>query len=442
MEKANAYKTSRGERLSYSSYFVGQNIIFMFVLQFLTIFYTDVIGLSAAAVGTLFLVARMWDAINDPILGAIVDKVHFKKGKFKPWINGVIFLMPIATIALFFNVGNGGTTSLVYAYITYILWGMIYTISDVPIFALATVMTDNMDERVKIISGGRLAAGIASMIAAVVAAPLIETLGWTSTVIGLMVISLITMIPIRFKVRERIVFERKETTTLKDMFRSVFKNKYLLIFFTAYIVMGSMNTSQIAAGYFARYALGNFGLMGLLSLAGMLPMLFIPILLPPLVRKFGKKKIYIGAATLAVVTSVAQYFIGYDSIGLLLLLNLIKGIGYITPPLMMGLFTTDCVEYGAFTTGVRNEGITFSVQTFSTKMGTALAAFIGTSFLTFYGYQPNVQQTSRTLEGLWKMSTLYPALGLVIAIIIIGLFYKLKESDVQHMISEMKTKAS
>ena len=192
------FRTSKRERLSYGSYFLGQNIIFMIVLQFLMIFYTDVIGLGAAAVGIMFGIARLWDAINDPLLGIIVDKSNPKKGKFKPWVNAVIPLMPLATIFLFINPKLGDSGNLIYAYVTYIIWGMIYTVSDVPIFALATVMTDKVDERVTLITFGRIATMIAAILGMVLFMPIVTATNWTVGIVIMMTMAFLTMIPIRF----------------------------------------------------------------------------------------------------------------------------------------------------------------------------------------------------------------------------------------------------
>lgn len=438
MNKKNGFRTSRIERVSYGGYFVGQNIIFIFSLQFLTIFYTDVIGLAPAAIGTLFLIARIWDAINDPILGGIVDRCNFKSGKFKPWINAVAFLMPIATIATFYNIGGNPTTNLIYAYITYISWGMIYTISDVPIFALATAMTDNINERVSIISIGRLAAGIAAMVTSVLATPVIARLGWTNSTIILMVIAFLTMLPIRFYARERVVYERKEAVTLGSMIQAVTRNKYLMIFYLAFIIIICLNTSSTVGTFFATYNLGNFELFSAVSISGMLPMLIIPALLPVLVRRFGKKKIFMYTAGFGTVVCLIQYIVGYDNFTLFLVINFIKGFALYTPMMMMGLFSADCAEYGAYVTGKRNEGVTFSVQTFSVKLGSAFAGFSATVLLGGFGYVPKIEQTERTLNGIWHMMTTIPAIGMLIGAIIVGVFYKLKESDVERMINEMK----
>ena len=153
------FKTSAPERASYAFFFLGQNIIFMLALMFLNLFYTDVLGISAAAVGVLFLepTARTWDAVNDPILGTIVDRCDFKDGKFIPWIKAVNILLPVMTLLLFINPSLGSEGNLVYAYVTYIVWGMVYTLCDVPIFALSTAMTDKPLERVVILTWGRIA---------------------------------------------------------------------------------------------------------------------------------------------------------------------------------------------------------------------------------------------------------------------------------------------
>jgi len=435
------FLTSRPERLSYAGYFVGQNIAFMFVLSFLTLFYTDVVGLSTGAVATLFLVARVWDAINDPILGAIVDRTTPKKGKFKPWISATIIAMPVATILVFWNIKGSGTVNLTYAYITYIIWGMIYTISDVPIFALATSMTDRVDERVTLISWGRLAAGLAGMIAAALGAPLVANMGFSTTIIVLMIIALLTMAPIHFLAKERVLHPQKDKVTLKSMINAVIKNKYLMIFYLSFIVIGGSNFAMTSGPYFAKWNLGNLELQGVLMITMIIPMLLLPMILPLLIRKFGKKKLYIYALSFGIIVAVIQFITGYDNLPLFLLLNVFKGAGAFLPMLMMGMFSADCAEYGAYITGKRNEGITFSIQTFSSKLSTAIAGSLGVALLGFFGYDGMAAtQTEQALNGIWLQTTLFPIIGMFLGLIIFALFYKLDEKQVQNMIIQMEGK--
>ncbi len=435
------YLTSKKERLSYGGWFIGQNIIYMLVTSYLAIFLTDEVGIVEGVVATLFLVARIWDAVNDPMLGGIVDKVNPKKGKFKPWIDAVTIFIPLVTIALFWKFDGSGSFTIVYAYIAYIVWGMLYTISDVPIFALATTMTDIPDERVKIMSIGRLAAAIASISVGLVAPQFIANLGYTTTVIILMSISLIMMMPLRFFVKERILYKRSSMVTLKSMFHAIFSNKYLLIFYGGYLAITATLTSMTIAPYFAKWNLGDLATQTTIMATMALPMFLVPILTPWLVKTFGKRKLLIYGLGSSIILSVLQYFLGYENFLLFLVINGLKSIGLFMPMLMMGIFSADCVEYGAYTTGERNEGIIFSVQTFSTKLGGAIASALSLFVIRAYGYSGiAVNQTEQALKGIWITISLIPTIGLVLAFLIFGLFYKLSERDVERMVNEMKEK--
>ncbi len=163
----HVYQTSRAERLSYGGFFLGQNIIYVIQLQFLIYFYTEHVGLTLGSTTLMLLIARLWDAFNDPIMGAIVDKCNFKSGKYLPWLRFSTYAIPLSLFFVFININSTYSIKLAFAYITYIAWGMLYTVSDAPIFSLATVMTSDIYERDKLISYGRLAAALAAISSAV-----------------------------------------------------------------------------------------------------------------------------------------------------------------------------------------------------------------------------------------------------------------------------------
>ena len=427
------FVTNRLERLAYGGYFMGQNLIYFLVYQFLMLFYTDVVGITAGAVGTMFLIARIFDAVNDPIMGIIVDKTNLEGGKFIPWIKLVIFLMPLTTVILFIKVGGGGINSLIYAYITYLIWGIIYTISDVPIFALATVMTHNSNERVTLISIGRIGAGLGSVIISLFFMTLLSKIAWTGTVLLLATLALLSMLPLRYLGRERYVYQQKEVLSLKKIFSFVLNNKYLLIFYGAIIMASLTNTSTVSINYFAIYNLGNESYISTLTIANMIPMLLVPFVLPPLIKRYGKKKIFIMAFIVAILSSLVFYLIGYSNIVWVHLFTTIKGIAQV-PTFMIGLFTVDCIEYGTYTTNERAEGISFSLQTFTAKLSAAVAGAISGFVLERVGYEAGVIQTPQTLNGIWNMYVLYPIFGAVIAIIIMWRYYDLTETQVDDMI--------
>lgn len=436
MSKPVSELTTKGERISYAAYFLGQNIFYTIITTYLMLYYTDYFGISAVAVGTLFFIARIWDAINDPIMGAIVDKAKFKGGKFKPWVNLGIFSMPISTVLIFIQFDGPMHTKILYAYLTYILWDILYTMSDVPIYALSTVISKDINDRVKVIALGRVMAFIGTLLATVVTIPVVQELGWTPGIILLCAIGMITMIPVKFKTHERIQDTSSSSPSFKELASFLLHNKYLLIFNCALIICSLTNTLMPSLSYFVKYNLGDEKLISLVTLVAMLPSLIIPIIMPKLVRSFGKKKILLTSIIFFIITSVISYFIGYDNLIAVLIITALRGLGFSVPSILTGMFTVDCVEYGAYKSGRRTEGISFSAQTFTAKITSALQGATGSFLLVYYGYKANSIQSVQTMDGIFKMFTIIPVIGFVLMFIIILFFYKLKESDVEAMMSK------
>lgn len=432
--------TSRRERISYATYFAGQNIIFIFVFMFLMQFFTEEVGLAPAAVGILFLIARVWDAVNDPILGAIVDKSNLKGGKYKPWITMVVVAMPITTVLLFININAGPSMNLVYAYITYIVWGMIYTISDAPVFALATAMTDKQKERTKLISFGRIGASIAGLVIAVVAIPIKMAIGWTPTAILLSVAALLTMIPIKLFTKERIKVNTGKTITVKKLFGTIFRNKYLIIFFGAFILAQFSNTLSVV-NYLAIYNLQNEGIMSIFFFMMFIPMLLCAFFMVPLVGRFGKKKIILAGIAIFVISSILMYFIGYSNLIVFIILVFIRSMGHALSMIFVALITADCVEYGTWKTKERAAGVAFSIQTFTTKLTTAISGGVTGILLSVIGFQSGQIQTPETINGIFHLYSWVPAVGYIIMFFIILFKYDLTEDKVKIMIEENKVLA-
>ncbi len=436
MKKPVSEQVTRAERYSYAGYFLGQNIFYTLISQFLMLYYTDALGITTVAVGTLFFIARIWDAVNDPVMGVLVDKARLKGGKFKPWVNIGVFSMPISTALVFIRFDGPMETKILYAYLTYILWDMLYTMSDVPIYALSTVMTKDVNERVKIISAGRITAFLGTLIASVATIPVVQKLGWTPGVIFLCFIGMLTMLPVKFKTYERVKDHSVSTPSIKSLFTFLFSNKYILIFNAALIVCSITNTLMPSLNYFVKYNLGSESLIPVVTLAAMLPSLLIPVILPGFVKRFGKKPIFLASVALFITVSILSYFIGYKSIAAVLVLTGLRGIGYSIPVILTGMFTVDCVEYGAYKSGHRLEGITFSAQTFTAKLTSAISGAVSSFLLAYYGYQANEVQSEKALEGIFRMFTLFPVFGYILMFLIILFFYKLKESDVEEMMAK------
>lgn len=440
VEGKNTFITSKGERAGYYSYFIGQNLIYILVSSFLSVYYVQKLGIPAGVVGTILLVARVWDAINDPMLSVIVEKSKLKGGKFKPWINAVAILVPIATILLFsftnFLVDANLTVKVIFASVTYIAWGMLYTISDAPAFALATVMTPNLEERNSIISLSKTFAFVGIVFAMIAAMPIVNGTSWFIAGIFFSVIAFVLMLQVR-RCKERVV-STQQSPTLSDILKAIFSNRYLVIFVITIVFSMGFNFGQSLSALIAADVFGDSNLTGIMMMATMFPMLFVAPFTPKLIQKFGKLNLYKFYLITTIVFSLVIYFIGYSNFTIFLVLSVIRsiltGYGMIIPT----LFFADCVEYYYYSTGKRFEAATFSAQTFSNKAMGAIGGAGGMWLIALFGYVEStggeaVVQSQRTIDGMWAVNNLGPAVGAAISLFVFWKFYDLSEKKLAEM---------
>ncbi|MDF2485117.1 MAG: galactose permease [Herbinix sp.] len=434
MEK-KALQTSKMERMSYTGFFLGQNIIYVLPFQFLTYFYLEFVGLTLADTAVLLLLAKVWDAVNDPIMGAIVDKCNLKKGKFLPWLKVATYILPLSLFLMFINIEGPYLLKLIYAYITYLIFDMVYTISDSPLFSLSTVMTSNTYERDTLMAYGRLAAAVAAITSAVFIS-IKANVGWTWAIGIYCLISYIVMFPLQFTAKERVTYHNSEDITLLKIFRYLFRNKYLLIYFIGFLGIEITNTLQIIAVFFANSNLGDESMLTVIMAVVIVPVILTAPLLPMLIKRFGKKKLTVYCSIIAIVLSIVQYFAGYENMIIFLVIAAVR-ITFMQIPLMLyGMFTADCIEYGAYLTGERTASMAFSLQTFMTKLGGALANTLCVVLLAFFGYVEKAQQqVTSALEGIWIIFSIVPCFGYVVMLIIMSI-YKLDEKEVARMMEE------
>ncbi len=434
------YATSAFERFSYGGFFFGQNIIYILQLQYFSDFLINTAGFSAGTVMALLAVSRVWDAVNDPIMGAVIDKVQFKKGKFLPWVSISTFLIPFFLLMMFVNPNSVfGTAApmwlrLGFSFLALLLWDFSYTLSDAPLFSLATAMTPHIYERDKLMSHGRLAAAIAAICSAGYAM-MLEPFGVFGTVAIYCGISLLFMLPVNFAAKER-VFHKPNDIGFLDIFKYLLSNRPLLVYYIGYFAISATNTLQSFAIYFARGNLGDEGLTTPIMAVSVVPVIFITPFIPALIRRFGKKNLTIFSSIVAIALCVGQYFIGYQNMIVFMAVCAVRVVFMMIPLIVYGMFTADCIEYCAAKTGKRTEGISFSLQTLVTKLSGSVVTVIGLAVLTAFGYVEQLEgfQPERAQEGIWIVMSILPAAGYVVMLIIMLFFYKLKESDVQAMI--------
>ncbi|HWS29478.1 MAG TPA: glycoside-pentoside-hexuronide (GPH):cation symporter [Clostridia bacterium] len=436
MKKNRDFQTSGTERISYGAYFFGQNIFYFILTQFFGPFMTD-IGITAATAAVIMMVVKVWDAVNDPIFGGIVDRVHFKKGKFVPWLRISLILIPLSTIFLFAApAGAADATKVVWVIVGYVLWDTAYTICDVPIYGLVTTMTGNLAERTSVMAVGRIFAGLGAASAVMLLPQIRQAVGgWMPSVAIASALALAVMAPVCFTAKERIAPPKTEAEPgLKEMLRFFKSNKYLLVFNLALVIAALTNISDALNVYFARYILGDERMLTLFAAIVLIPMLLASAFMPALVKKHDKFTMYFYAAVLTIVMEVIQFFVGYGNLTVLIITSILRYIPAGVMTALMFMFTPDVVEYGHYKTGVRASGIAFSVQTFTAKLTAAISGAVGLFALAVIGFieGEGAAQLTGFNDKLWLLYTLMPCVGAALALPVLWK-YKLRDKDVQIM---------
>ena len=439
MTEKDGWQTSRGERMSYGLYFIGQNIFYMLVTAFAALFMMNR-GLSEVAVAGILIAPKIWDAVNDPIFGIIVDKAHFRSGRFIPWLRLSWILIPAFTVLMFAMPDSLSMSGkFTWAIVSYVLWSMSYTVCDAPIFALSTSMSSVIQERTSILSFGRLCATITTVVVTLVIQAVYMSIGWLVLAVILSVIAMIMMLPILILGRERSHAHSDKAPTIKEMYKVMLRNKYLLVFIISYFFIAATMSVEILIPIFAQYVLGSTTAGTILLGLCMLPMITIAAIVPPLAKKVDKFWLFIASIGLYAVSSIFQYFTSYTNELVLYVTTFIRAIGFGGYSILLFMFIPNILEYGQYLTGERQEGIYFSLQTFMTKLTGAIVTSFTLIILGWFGFRSADADPVTGMvgvaagQGFWTVYTLISAIGSVIAIPILVKLYKLRDTDVQLM---------
>lgn len=422
--KKQKYDLSFGERLSYAIGDVGGNFVWTTVASFLTLYYTDSVGISAGLVGTLMLFTRFLDGLSDLGMGVIIDHTHSRFGKARPWILWSTPMMVLGLIALFsVPEGLSSTGKFVYASITYVFVAAIaYTAHNLSYNTLLSLMTEDQKSRISANSLRFMGTGVVIIAISFVTPILSEKLGWTGMAVVYGICATICFMITFFFVKEKVKVipkneEEKERVSIEEI-KLVFKNRYFVPVAMIFIVNSIVNAMFVSGGiYFARDVLNNSGLYGTLTLLTRFPMIVGLVVVPTLANRFGKWKCMMSGFCLMIV-GLAIIWIGGTSIPLVMLGVVIRGIG--TAPVMSGMFSlvADVVDYGEWEFGVRQAGLTNSVTSFGLKIGTGLGSAIIGWGLALGGYNKDlVAQSASTLFAERLIYSGLPIIGVIICII-------------------------
>lgn len=449
----NGYLVPLGEKFSYFFYFTGQNTIYQLVAGSLTALLIFQ-GVDMAIAGTVMLAVKVWDAMNDAIFGAIFDKVKFKSGhKFLPWLRISVAFIPLATIFMFAMPADISQTSkIVWFAISYVLWDTVYTLCDAPLYGIITVMTDKIAERDTMLSIKGIFAqagmGLTTLLSTVL---LGEKVGSNFVVISVVIgiVAFATMLPLCIKGKERVISPPpEEQFTVRQMLRYLFKNKYLLIYYTAFLFSSGLSVASALTLFTSFYVFGNSQFSLIAGAVSTVPYLIFALLVPVFLKKVNKITLYKLSLFLMITINIVIYFACYRNFAAYIVLATANAIPAAFAGVLLFMFTPDCAEYGKFKSGIEAKGITFCLQTFMAKLTGAIAGSLGLYMLALFNWdssitasnfaelvdlaEKGITQTEGAIRGLWLTFVMLPVIGNIIALIILQ-FYKLKDRDVQFM---------
>lgn len=430
-------QVSKKAMISYCLFFLGQNILWGYA-GYIETFLTD-IGIAAATAGVILIVPKIWDAVNDVLFGYIMDRHTFKNGqKFMPWVRIGTSAIGITTIAMFAVPKDASqATKVVWFLIAYVIFDAAYTILDAPAFAVTTVMTWDIDERTKVIANGKLWAMVGGVIATVLVPMIRSKLGWFTACIVFVVVSVVMMVPMLFHVKELHSDSQiaAEDPSLKDMFRYLKSNKYLIVVLVSLLLLGLASIEQKMAIYLGRICFGRESMATLVAGGVAVAVILVSVVVPIISRKYDKFHVLCIGLGFAIVMDVAAYFVGYGNWLAALVMIMLKCTGLGFWQVIIYMLIADTVEYGAYKSGVKAAGISFSLQTFVAKLKNALIGSVILFSLSGIGFieGENVVQPEGVADGLWRLFCLFPAAGFAVALVILVLFYKLRSRDVQIM---------
>lgn len=440
-------KVSAREKYCFGIGAIGKDAICNMVGSFLMLYFTDTLFLAPAFVGILFFVARIWDAVNDPMMGMIVDNTRTRFGKFRIWLIIGTLVNAIVFVLLFHSFNLQGTSLYIYVSVMYILYGMTYTVMDVPYWSWLPNLTNDPHEREKVSVIPRFFASLAGFSVATFGLFVINLFnsqahldnafaehGYTMFAIMIAVIFIVTIGITVLNVKEESTLNSKaEKTSFKQALKIIAKNDQLLAFIVLLLTFNL--ATQIAKGfavYYFKAVCGNeylysvFGMAILAEMAGL-------VCFPNIAKKISREKVYSVACILVAAGLIALGACGFFIPQSIASVIVCCGLMFFGSGLSLGVTTccmADVIDYGEVKFGVRNESVLCSAQTFLMKAAMAAAGALTGIGLDIAGYDPKITvQSSGTIFGIRILMIVIPVLLAALSLAIYKRSYKLKAAE-------------
>lgn len=426
------------EKIAYGLGDTASNFYFQFFNLFLLFYYTDVFGLAAAAVGTMFLVIRIFDAVMDPLVGMIADRTNSRWGKFRPYILWGALPYGLIGYIMFVNPSLTIHGKLVFAYVTYGLMWVAYTAINIPYSALMGVMSPSSEERTSLSTYRFICAFSGQFLIALLVVKLKDFLGggneaagFRYTMLLFSVVSVAMFLYTFAMTRERVQPPADQVSSLREDVRTLLRNgPWVVLFFSALFTLTNTAVRGSSIIYYFKYVVRDESKAALYMSAGSLAFIAGAVSTKLFLRWFERRPLMIGLTFLNAVTMASFYFVNPHALWLLHTLNILATFLVGPTPAILWSMYADTADYGEWKFGRRTTGLVFSASVFSQKLGLAIGAALAGWMLDYYGFVANAAQNERTLHGINLMFSVGPAAFAILGGVAI-FFYPLTEAHVK-----------
>lgn len=433
---------------------------FAIIGSFLQMFYTNVLIIDPNKVMTLFIIARLWDAVNDPIWGAFVDKRGCgKNGKFRPYLKWFSLPLAVFAVLMFIKIpGLSQTQYLIFAYVTYIGYGMLYTVVTIPYGSMASVITTDLRERSALSMFRSVGAGLGGLPAQILLPLFVyktventvtaadgtqsvktsQVLEGNKLLIGVIILSVLSVIV--YQLCYKMTTERvtsapaaaKNVNVAKTV-KTLLKNRpFIAICIASMMLIATQQFTQTAYNYLFLDYFQKPKLYSLVTIFTYLPMVLLLPFLQKIVMRFGKKEVCAAGMFLSFAANLVLWLIHTQNVVVFFAFCFLSGLGMTFLVLEVWALVTDVIDYQEMLSGQRDEGTSYAFVSFMRKLGQTVAGILGTKILVFAGYDPQ-NVTAQATEKLYGMSAMVPAVMCLIMALSLAVLYPLTKKKLAQL---------
>ena len=413
-----AAKLSLKEKIGYGVGDTASHFVWDMVGFWILIFYTDTFGISAAAAGTIMLIARFWDMISDPIMGVIADRTNTRWGKFRPYLLWMALPYAVLAIMTFSTPDLGSTGKTIYAGVTYLLLMTVFTAINLPYSSLGAVMTADSNERTGLNSYRFVFAFIGQLIVSGTALTLAryfgkgnDAAGYQITIILFSIISFALFMITFFTTKERVAPPKEQKESLKEDFRNLLKNKpWVILFFVGIVSFIMFALQNLSIAYYFKYYIGKEESVQLFNITGTIALIVTIPFSKTLAQKFGKRNVFLASSLISGFFFMLLYLPGEKNLVSIYILNILAKMAYAPAVPLLWTMLAESADYSEWKTGRRSTGLVFSAATFAQKAGWGIGGALAGWLLALFHFIPNAVQSETAITGIKLMISVLPGI--------------------------------